>query len=114
MRDGYWQDMKEEAEINPCPMVGILSDRAKTFHGLSKGSSFSGLHFLKITFKPGPKNRCENDSQRCNTGGRLCRYECEVHLICFTKQSGILSRLDSFAALVFLLRHISFWLEFFT
>ena len=55
MRDGYWQDMKEKAEINPCPMVGILSDRAKTFHGLSKGSSFSGLHFLKITFKPGPK-----------------------------------------------------------
>lgn len=73
MRNGYWQDMKEKAEINPCPMAGILSDRAKTFHGLNKGNSFSGLHFLKITFKPGPKNRRENDSQRCNTGGRLCR-----------------------------------------
>lgn len=47
MRNGYWQDMKEKAEINPCPMAGILSDRAKTFHGLNKGSSFSGLHFFK-------------------------------------------------------------------
>lgn len=45
MRAGYWQDMKEKAKINPCPMAGILSDRAKTFHGLSKGSGFSGLYF---------------------------------------------------------------------